>query len=67
MQIISFLYSSRTKKGFLANNPKKFNQDNFIALPNFTIEQPSHLFSVCDGHGENGHLVSYYIKENFPS
>ena len=64
---MSFRYSFRTKKGLLSNNPKKFNQDNFIAIPGFSIDPPSHLFAVCDGHGENGHLVSYYIKENFPS
>lgn len=64
---MSFLYSSRTKKGVFSSIPKKFNQDNFIAHPNFSIDEPSHLFSVCDGHGENGHLVSYFIKENFPS
>jgi len=64
---MSFVYSSRTQKGLLSNNPKKYNQDNFIAIPNFTLDSSSHLFSVCDGHGENGHLVSLYIKENFPS
>lgn len=25
-----------------------------------------HFFSVCDGHGVNGHHVSAYIKENLP-
>ena len=25
-----------------------------------------HFFSVCDGHGMNGHLVSNYIKESLP-
>ena len=64
---MSFLYSSRTEKGLLFNSPKKHNQDNFIAIPNFTLDSSSHLFSVCDGHGENGHLVSLFIKENFPS
>ena len=65
--MMSFLYSSRTEKGLLFNSPKKHNQDNFIAIPNFTLDSSSHLFSVCDGHGENGHLVSLFIKENFPS
>jgi serine/threonine protein phosphatase PrpC len=26
-----------------------------------------HFFSVCDGHGLNGHHVSAYIKEALPS
>ena len=26
-----------------------------------------HLFAVCDGHGTLGHLVSYFIKQEFPS
>ena len=26
-----------------------------------------HFFSVCDGHGLNGHHVSAYIKEKLPA
>ena len=26
-----------------------------------------HFFSVCDGHGLNGHHVSQYIKEALPA
>ena len=25
-----------------------------------------HLFSVCDGHGLNGHIVSQFIKDQLP-
>lgn len=25
-----------------------------------------HFFSVCDGHGLNGHHVSQYLKERLP-
>lgn len=28
---------------------------------------PCHLFAICDGHGVYGHLVSYFIKQEFPS
>lgn len=47
--------------------PKKNNQDNFIAIPQFSNNVKYNLFSICDGHGINGHLVSSFIKDNFPS
>ena len=25
-----------------------------------------HFFSVCDGHGQNGHFVSHFIKQFLP-
>lgn len=63
----SIKYSFRTKKGYQITNPNKVNQDNFIAYPNYAQNPFQHLFAVCDGHGVNGHFVSYFIKQEFPS
>ena len=64
---ISIRYSFKTQKGFFVNNPNKPNQDSFIASPNYSKDANQHLFAICDGHGPEGHLVSQFIKEKFPS
>lgn len=48
------------------NNPYKMNQDAYIIVPYFGGESYQHLFSVCDGHGQNGHDVSGLIKQRLP-
>ena len=48
------------------NNPYKMNQDAYIIVPYFGGEAYQHLFSVCDGHGQNGHDVSGLIKQRLP-
>jgi len=49
------LIGERTKQGVLISNPSKPNQDSYVVekLPNGT-----QLFSVADGHGGQGQLVS---------
>ncbi|KAL4452856.1 hypothetical protein ABPG74_002421 [Tetrahymena malaccensis] len=58
-------YAHRSKAGCNYQGPKK-NQDNFIIHPNLNKMPNRYLFSVCDGHGVNGHEVSEFIKKTFP-
>ncbi|CAK69861.1 unnamed protein product (macronuclear) [Paramecium tetraurelia] len=58
-------FSHKTRQGQIANNPSKVNQDIFYCQTNF-IEN-LHLFFVCDGHGQNGHLVSNFIQTHLPN
>ncbi|CAD8127540.1 unnamed protein product [Paramecium sonneborni] len=56
-------FSARTRQGQLASNPNKTNQDSYICETNIVCDM--HLFSVCDGHGQNGHFVSQYVRDQF--
>ncbi|CAD8149905.1 unnamed protein product [Paramecium octaurelia] len=58
-------YSHKTRQGQIANNPSKVNQDIFYCQTNFV--ENLHLFFVCDGHGQNGHLVSNFIQTHLPT
>lgn len=58
-------YSTRTLKGFMSSKPSKVNQDNYLIYPHIGRKAFSHFFTVCDGHGSNGHLVSSLIKNGF--
>lgn len=57
----------KTRVGTVFGKNKKDNQDSFIIHSNLLGSQSNYLFSVCDGHGKNGHLVSRYLKASFPS
>lgn len=65
--------------GFSLRNPHKVNQDSYVIsqdlledpevidLTSMIYEQEqTHLFCVCDGHGDDGKSVSEYIKSRFP-
>ena len=54
----------KTKTGAYLGIHKTDNQDNFIIKANLQGTKGMYLFSVCDGHGEEGHLVSQFIKDN---
>ena len=43
---------------------KKTNQDNYIMEKDLGGVKGTWLFSVMDGHGANGHLVSAFIKKH---
>lgn len=58
-------YSYRSKKGFIPNT-QKFNQDAYIVSPNIAKKSWQHFFAICDGHGNNGHQVSGFIKNHLP-
>lgn len=59
-------FSYRTKKGYIPSNSAKQNQDAYVISPNINNKTWQHLFSICDGHGPLGHLVSNYVKNNLP-
>ena len=62
--ITKFAYA--TSVGHQPGNPNKQNQDAYILVPNMLNQLGLHFFSVCDGHGANGHHVSQYLKEKLP-
>ena len=45
----------------------KVNQDSFLVLQNQYNLKDFNIFSVLDGHGINGHLVSRFITKYFTS
>lgn len=49
----------------------KINQDSFITIFSLNNIKDLNIFSVLDGHGPEGHLISnfftHYIQQNFPS
>lgn len=51
----------------MPGNVTKTNQDVYIAIPSMFGSKEKSFFSVCDGHGVNGHFVSGFIKQNLPS
>lgn len=59
-------FAFATSVGHQPGNPNKPNQDAYVLVPNMLGQLGLHFFSVCDGHGINGHHVSAYIKENLP-
>ncbi|EAS03218.2 protein phosphatase 2c (macronuclear) [Tetrahymena thermophila SB210] len=63
---IDIIHSFRTKKGVMASNPKKQNQDSFFMSEKMSNKDYDQIYflGVMDGHGTNGHLVSQFIKNN---
>ena len=57
---------SATQKGYLLKNntEKENNQDCSLIIENVCGIKNYNIYSIMDGHGSNGHLVSNYIKEN---
>ena len=51
-----------TRPGKTADGVTKTNQDNFFVVKNFAKIENLWYFGVCDGHGQNGHYVSEYVK-----
>ena len=45
----------------------KVNQDSFLVLQNEYNLKDFNIFSVLDGHGVNGHLVSRFVTKYFTS
>jgi serine/threonine protein phosphatase PrpC len=59
-------FAFATSCGHQPGNLYKVNQDTYTLAPNMCGQQGFHLFSVCDGHGVNGHKVSGDIKLELP-
>jgi len=57
------------KADVIPGGTKKPNQDAYYgkAMTGSAVPNPFAAFSICDGHGQNGHkaswLVSSYLKE----
>lgn len=45
---------------------QKTNQDSLFVVKNFAKVEGMWYFGVCDGHGQNGHLVSQFVKSRLP-
>lgn len=60
-------YEFCSEKGSSQNKPKTINQDSCFVERNFAGYSNVWLAGICDGHGAYGHLVSDYIKRQFPS
>mgnify|MGYP006094092225 FL=1 len=56
-------YSGQSKKGYAPYNPRKKNQDRLIMAEDEA--SGAMMFSVFDGHGEAGHLVSEQFKKGY--
>ncbi len=59
-------FSFATKGGIALHNPYKQNQDSYLTNPHILQLRHCHFFSVCDGHGHNGHDVSGLLKHRLP-
>ena len=58
-------FISLTQKGFFLNKniERENNQDCSLILENVCGIKNFNIYSIMDGHGSNGHLVSNFIKE----
>ncbi|CAI2376343.1 unnamed protein product [Moneuplotes crassus] len=58
------LYKVKTQCGRApsSSKKKKVNQDSYIVKPNISGQEDTWMFSILDGHGIDGHLVSDYAK-----
>ena len=56
----------KSRAGALPGKPVKINQDIFLVKNNLLNEPDFAFYSVCDGHGMLGHLVSNYVKKVLP-
>ena len=67
---VEFKYKSIYKIGVICEagevvfGEKKTNQDNYF---NSLIKDDLRFIGVCDGHGEFGHHVSKYLRNNLPN
>lgn len=48
-------------------DPDKANQDSFVVKQKFGGKEGDGFFGVFDGHGEQGHKASQFVRDNLPS
>ncbi len=60
-------YSKKSKGGTDILGNDKINQDNYLCLNKIYGLKNYSVFGVFDGHGENGHLVSDFVKKYLTS
>ena len=63
--IKNLAYQSQAGKG--EDGFTKINQDSYLVIPNEYKLNDFNIFSVMDGHGLNGHLVSQFCTKYFTS
>jgi serine/threonine protein phosphatase PrpC len=56
----------RSSTGLHRLRQKSVNQDSVAICNKFQSLDDKHLYVVCDGHGDYGHLVSNFITTQFP-
>ena len=56
-----------TKAGCSGPGIVKTNQDAYFVKENFLKNNEYFFVGVCDGHGEQGHIVSNYVINKLPS
>lgn len=61
-----FNFGVKSRAGRVGTN-RKINQDNYITNQLFMGSQENTFFSVLDGHGNDGHKVSHFLKMNLAS
>ena len=61
-KVSSYSQAGKGEDGFT-----KVNQDSFLVLQNQYNFKDFNIFSVMDGHGVNGHLVSRFVTKYFTS
>lgn len=62
ISIKSFSHLSRA--GSEEDGFPKTNQDSFVVLPKVNNIKDFSIFSILDGHGPKGHLVSKFVSQN---
>lgn len=58
-------YSSSSLAGKNEFGETKINQDSYLILTNINNFQNYNIFSIFDGHGKDGHLVSQFLVNYF--
>jgi serine/threonine protein phosphatase PrpC len=59
--------ASATSAGHISHEPKAGgNQDSVLSVLD-AAGPHAHLYGVMDGHGDNGHLVSGWLRAQFPN
>ena len=59
--------ASYSQGGEGENGSFKPNQDSFLVLENLYNFKDFNIFSVFDGHGKSGHLISNFVNKYFAS
>ena len=59
-------YAAHSIAGRTSDGRDKQNQDAFVVAHRLGGDAEVSLFGVFDGHGRNGHLVSYFAKSVLP-
>jgi serine/threonine protein phosphatase PrpC len=56
-----------TKAGCSGPGIVKTNQDAYFVKENFLKNNECYFIGVCDGHGEQGHVISNYVINKLPA